>query len=265
MKNKVNSVKLIAEFIIIVLGVLVALASDRWRETIQNSELKNHYISGLIADIQEDSLTFAETKNTGSLNNSARLVLEASNTIQFPDSLSHIIYSIESLQWYNPPVVSREIYNDLVSTGNLSLLSLELRRVLGIYYDRVTSYEQREDLFRNLLSNGYRNAPSHILGPIIYPELFDRIQMRREIGLNDIPEDWKIKKDIAMTILDRLRNLEELDTWIAQRLYVGRQHAEIYGDRMYRMSTGLLTILRDIQDGELSNEEVKFSKKDLRN
>lgn len=265
MKNKVNSVKLIAEFIIIVLGVLVALASDRWRETIQNSELKNHYISGLIADIQEDSLTFAETKNTGFLNNSARLVLEASNTIQFPDSLSHIIYSIESLQWYNPPVVSREIYNDLVSTGNLSLLSLELRRVLGIYYDRVTSYEQREDLFRNLLSNGYRNAPSHILGPIIYPELFDRIQMRREIGLNDIPEDWKIKKDIAMTILDRLRNLEKLDTWIAQRLYVGRQHAEIYGDRMYRMSTGLLTILRDIQDGELSNEEVKFSKKDLRN
>ena len=265
MKKKINWVRLTAEFIVIVLGVLVALASDRWRETIQNVELKEHYISGLITDIQEDSLAFARTKNTNFIKNSARLVLDASNTVQFPDSLNHIIYSIESIQWYNPPVVSRETYNDLVNTGNLSLLSLALRRVLGIYYDRVTFYEQREDLFRNLLSNGYRNAPSYILGPIIYPELFDRIQMRREVGLNDIPEDWKIEKDMAKTILARLRNLEELDTWIAQRLYVGRQHAEIYGDRMFRISTGLLTILRGIQNGTLSNEEVKFSRKDIRN
>ena len=80
MKKKINWVRLTAEFIVIVLGVLVALASDRWRETVQNVELKENYISGLIADIQEDSLAFAGTRNTGSINNSARLVLDASNT-----------------------------------------------------------------------------------------------------------------------------------------------------------------------------------------
>jgi hypothetical protein len=50
---------LASEFVVIVLGVLVALAVDQWNEARTQRELRSHFIEGLIADLLEDSLDYA--------------------------------------------------------------------------------------------------------------------------------------------------------------------------------------------------------------
>ncbi len=62
MKDKLlkPSVFLFSEFVIIVLGVLVALAVDSWNESRRNDEIRAHLISSLLSDLREDKSDYKE-------------------------------------------------------------------------------------------------------------------------------------------------------------------------------------------------------------
>jgi len=54
------SVFLASEFVIIVLGVLVALAVDNWNQERQDNETKSHLIESLLSDLREDTQDYGE-------------------------------------------------------------------------------------------------------------------------------------------------------------------------------------------------------------
>lgn len=49
-----STVFLISEFVVIVLGVLVALGFDNWSETREDHEIKMHLVSSLLMDLRQD-------------------------------------------------------------------------------------------------------------------------------------------------------------------------------------------------------------------
>ena len=57
------SVFLASEFVIIVLGVLVALAVDNWNETRKNDEIREHLVASLLNDLREDTEDYREFAN----------------------------------------------------------------------------------------------------------------------------------------------------------------------------------------------------------
>jgi hypothetical protein len=258
MSRPLNWAKLTAEFGVIVVGVLIALAADRWRESAGDAELRAQYLDDLITEIRVDNEAYGRMASTSYIDKASDRVLQALLTDPHPDEVVSLFYAIEALQWYNPPVVNGQTYNDLISTGNLVLLAPELRKVVAQYYDRVNFYEQRESIFTDILVDGYRHAPSRILGPRLHPELFSRIQERRKRKLDDLPVDWQIDLVEIDSVLDRLRNIPELESWIAERLYIDRQHREIYGDRMARWSSAFLDILVGVRDGTIEGDQIAF-------
>jgi len=54
------SVFLAAEFVIIVLGVLVALSVDNWNQERQDNKTKSHLIESLLSDLREDKEDYNE-------------------------------------------------------------------------------------------------------------------------------------------------------------------------------------------------------------
>ena len=54
------SVFLLSEFVIIVLGVLVALAVDGWNQERQNKDIRRHLIASLLSDLNEDKGDYQE-------------------------------------------------------------------------------------------------------------------------------------------------------------------------------------------------------------
>jgi hypothetical protein len=54
------SVFLASEFVIIVLGVLVALAFDNWNQERQDRRTRDHLIESLLSDLREDEQDYAE-------------------------------------------------------------------------------------------------------------------------------------------------------------------------------------------------------------
>ena len=55
-----RSTFLVSEFVIIVLGVLVALAVDNWRAERENDEVRDHLVDSLLSDLREDKEDYAE-------------------------------------------------------------------------------------------------------------------------------------------------------------------------------------------------------------
>ena len=54
------AVFLFSEFVIIVLGVLVALGVDNWNSNRQDEEVRRHLIGSLLADLREDTADYEE-------------------------------------------------------------------------------------------------------------------------------------------------------------------------------------------------------------
>lgn len=55
-----RSTFLASEFVIIVLGVLVALGVDNWRAERENQEIRDHLVDSLLSDLREDKEDYAE-------------------------------------------------------------------------------------------------------------------------------------------------------------------------------------------------------------
>ena len=59
-KSQKPATFLALEFLIIVLGVLVALAVDSWNTSRANDEVRAHLIASLLTDLREDQGDYAE-------------------------------------------------------------------------------------------------------------------------------------------------------------------------------------------------------------
>ena len=89
---RVSLRRLAAEFTVIVLGVLVALAADRWRESQVSDELRVVYLENLLLDLANDLESF----RTRPMDQTAERVLALGRGVDPPvDSLGHYLLSID--------------------------------------------------------------------------------------------------------------------------------------------------------------------------
>jgi len=125
-----------AEFLVIVLGVLVALGVDEFRADRADDALEDEYGLRLIADLQADSAYFAWFGNV--LNIKAEVLQSLLNEpAEFREvddpvrKMSGLVYST----FVGLPHLSGATFQELQSTGRLGLLDdREIRSALGSHY-----------------------------------------------------------------------------------------------------------------------------------
>ena len=135
----------LAEFFVIVLGVLVALAVDEFRAERADDALEIEYGRRLIADLETDSTYFAEFRTI--LETKARvlrwLLAAPDSLVGFEDpveTMAAVVYST----FVGLPQASRATFEELQSTGRLGLLeSREIRSALGVHF---SSYARITDI-----------------------------------------------------------------------------------------------------------------------
>jgi hypothetical protein len=63
-QNRVSALRGLAELTIIVVGILIALAVDEWRENTQLEKQRVHILSTLLVDLEEDRRDYEDFNNT---------------------------------------------------------------------------------------------------------------------------------------------------------------------------------------------------------
>jgi sensor c-di-GMP phosphodiesterase-like protein len=167
----------VAEFVVIIVGVLVALAIDEWRDTLQAEEREQEYLRQLAADLRATRDMFAEAAedNAQSENAAARLteIFESDSDVE----LNEVRRLLAEARYFNNPVPILGTAEALVSTGDLRLIgNSRVRSELTRYLSRSRDFwlfplyqleEQHRNVYMNiiLLAQRYGVTPEHVRGP----------------------------------------------------------------------------------------------------
>ena len=134
--------KLGLEFMVIVLGVLLALAVDDWRQSRADRALETHLLTSLRADLEADEIDakFQEEAEQG-LRDAVDHILTvvdhplAPSTAKKDTTGSEIDASLWMLQWRIELEVADGTYSEMIATGSFKVIqNTALRAQISKYY-----------------------------------------------------------------------------------------------------------------------------------
>lgn len=195
--------RLFGEFVLIVLGVLMALTVDTWVDQWNDRSLRSEYIARLMADLELDLQGldlriefFTDVSRRG------QETLDWLQSEQPPntDILVGAFYSSEMYGFQ--PIAST--YNDLQNTGNIGLLDdLDLRRELGAYYALAVARQPGWNTPRS-----YRDIARSVIPPKVQTQIRESCPaevLGRSTGLAQCELPGAETRDIAVA-LTKLRS-----------------------------------------------------------
>jgi len=239
-----------AELLVIVVGVLIALASDRWLLAQDEAGLEQEYLSRLASDLRRDSATqsLRAEHARATYDRADRLlaaIREGSEVVEDP---ARLLTEIPWIFLYQYRIdYATETWDELGSTGRLDLLrASEFRRMLGEYHGWIEFYGDIEDWWLNA-----RDQWSQVTRAALPPELLVHSEVQfhlpfiEESNIDGVPGlDVNPERDVATldSVLTRLRSDPMALPALSEVLMNSVHQVLIYEDLVQR-STGLLHLL----------------------
>lgn len=139
MLTRINWRFLLGEFVVIVVGILIALWVDQLREAHVNAGLEVEYLKSIVTDLDADLAQFDETEAWMRRGEAAAATVLALYEGSPPTkNVADLVAAVETAGWQYFPSITRNTLEDLRSTGNFRLIQdPELRRAIGDYYATV--------------------------------------------------------------------------------------------------------------------------------
>lgn len=133
------------EILVITIGILGAFALNSWNEVRKDNQQEHRYLVRLLEDINKDLSEFEEALNASEQRMKRALFLmeAASDSSLITKDPTYFVTSIEQAGYTKDPVLSDHTFEEIKSSGRLSIITNEdIRTSLAIYYDAVSSSEQ---------------------------------------------------------------------------------------------------------------------------
>lgn len=150
MKININYSQLSAEFIIVVVGVAVALAADNWRQGLSDQTLEYDYIERLSLDFDSGRIEMMELRdrfveaNDGARSLLAKLELNGINDNK-DESIGNFAYAAMT-GGFSESFKHDFTYQELVSTGRLQFVrNVEIRSALAQYFSAIEALSRERD------------------------------------------------------------------------------------------------------------------------
>jgi len=122
----------LGEIVLVVVGILIALQLNNWKENRILNSRKFEYFNSLIADLKADSVLINRQNHF--------MILDLAKLVEYKDRLSHHnasmdtlkkIVKYEYLSWFDPSNnLNLNTYTALISSGDLNIFDLEFRYLL---------------------------------------------------------------------------------------------------------------------------------------
>lgn len=153
---------LLIELFILVIGILIALGIDEWRQEYDDRISEGEYLLAIKADLEHDLRSFDERifpEIELRLEKSERLKQFTSENV--PETLEAqrvFVADIDQTGFMNTYRPRRNAMDDMLATGNLRLIrNSDLRLELLNFYNEVENWQPYDEFARELIWRGYRN------------------------------------------------------------------------------------------------------------
>lgn len=162
---------LIAELVVVILGVLIALAIDEWREDVEESVRESEYLIQLISDLQTTERLMQDTLlEAQDVQAAARILLGGFESEQHPD-LEQTRGLMASIRFFGYPSPKVSTAEGMVSTGEFRLIQdRSIRSKVTDYLafardDHMSGVIDRSERNRELLFQFFILAQSYGISP----------------------------------------------------------------------------------------------------
>lgn len=137
--------RLLGEFVTIVLGVLVALAVDEWRDQRADDRLEVEYYESLVDDLERDIAEYEFARDfIGVSIEAAQQVLAGIEGVPASEPYPTMVQAVQYASWVNYPAWSSGTLDELVNSGAIRLLrDPDVKRAVLAYYDAVSEWKPR--------------------------------------------------------------------------------------------------------------------------
>ncbi len=137
--------RLAAEFLTIVLGVLVALGVDGWRETRADVRREMEYYHSMVEDLERDISEYESSRDFMALSiQAADQVLATINGSSPSGPYPTLDDAVHYASWVNYPSWSSGTLGELVNSGAIRLIrNREVKRAVLAYYDEINEWKPR--------------------------------------------------------------------------------------------------------------------------
>ena len=157
----------VAEFFVIVLGVLVALGADAWNDNRLDRKEEQEYLRRLQHELQRDTSQYGFTlgwmdRKEAGLDRLERFLKATSPAVSDTAQFLSDLAASSNFGWNVGPLGGRATYEDLRSSGKLGIIrNHDLRTSVIAYYESADSEDRRIEARRTEYPRiAYRLIPS---------------------------------------------------------------------------------------------------------
>lgn len=114
----------VGEIVLVVIGILIAIQINNWKEQKKSVQLKDVYLTRLINDIERDTMTINYVKSEIKINqNLIRKLIKNINSKSDDSNLDTIISNYFERGWIISEFIPNDnTYTDLSQTGNMNII-----------------------------------------------------------------------------------------------------------------------------------------------
>jgi len=264
--------RLLAEFAVIVIGVLVAFAADRWITRVDEGRLADAYLESLQRDLAQDVAAF-EAAAGFTRSNVLRVGTLLSVLRDGPTASTdrtEVLVAVEVLSWWTPVHYATGTWTDLTGSGNLRLIDSGLRSLLSRYYDATEATAQFETVKNQGPFARYESQVSKLLSPEqrwMATLEYSPIPIDEELmeyfwgGTNPVVEagiDVSVESALSdaqfTALIDRIQSTPDLEALLAD-LLIGSMGLFTHYNMRLKEAQSILEEVRSVGAPEVPREE----------
>jgi hypothetical protein len=141
-QGRISALRAFAELMVIVVGVLLALAVDEWRENIELEKQRTHILSSLAVDLEEDRKDYRDFNATSQRRSEAAQFLLSMSAAAYPNSTEWAKNpgeAIFQLAYSARIQTTRSGFTEMISVGGrMAVDDDDLRSQILRYYSLAT-------------------------------------------------------------------------------------------------------------------------------
>lgn len=192
----------VGEIILVVVGILIALQINNWNEDQKAKASTLTYINSMIGDLKKDTLMYAnQIKDTEMKFRFCKDIKDQINGNKALIDTSAFIVNLQAAGRLLIPLMNRDTYKDLISTGNMKLIDDEKSiDAIRKYYNNEAEWWYTD--YKNQLVNGYLPLvvdaiPLHLHEEILGREMGVPIEDSYDAALFDNKVEHFTKEDVT--------------------------------------------------------------------
>lgn len=178
-ENRFNKYLLYAvgEILLVVIGILIALQVDNWNEGRKDVRTEMDYWVSLYAELNRnlEQVNFQIGVNQRQTAN-ARFILSVMDGDTVLKSSKPLALALQEVPWYVPINITRNVWTELIATGNVSLLNQEeIKQGIARFYSDIDRHLELEKECQTYYM-GFRQTVAPLLGASDWVALTEYLQ-----------------------------------------------------------------------------------------